>query len=169
MKPHQLVSRGSSVSIYVLLAIIINKLGDWNSNKKIQLAGTYKFIELFYGFYHAVYQKIEYRDLSQKFIMISVVKKQRTENFTYTISKNPNKHQGGDFILEGKVCQQKILAFKGVDLEEIWREVVRSVDDIEEVSTMLNEKMSLHEVGGSRNVNIKFGIFWTSKLNFRNS
>ena len=101
------------------VAIIINKLGDWNSNKKIQLAGTYKFIELFYGFYHAVYQKIEYRDLSQKFIMISVVKKQRTENFTYTISKNPNKDQGGDFILEGKVCQQKILAFKGVDLEEI--------------------------------------------------
>ena len=44
-----------------------------------------------------VYQEVECRDLRQK-----VVTKQRTENLTYSISKNPSKHQGvGDFISEG--------------------------------------------------------------------
>ena len=84
------------------LAIMINKLGDRNNNESIQSAGCYKFMELFYGFNHPIYQEIEYRDLRQKVVMPSIVKKQRVENLTYTIFKNPKK-QGGDFILEGKV------------------------------------------------------------------
>ena len=48
--------------------------------------------------------------IGQNVLMLSVVKKQRTENLSYTISKNPKKYQGGDFILEGKVRQKKKLA-----------------------------------------------------------
>ena len=51
-----------------------------------------------------------------------------------------------------------MLASKGIDSEKMWREVARSLDEIDEVSKILNEKLSLHEVGGSRNVNIKFEI-----------
>ena len=49
---------------------------------------------------------------------------------------------------------------KGVDSEKMWREVGRSLDDVGKVSKRLNEKLSFHEVGGSRNVNIKFEILW---------
>ena len=73
-----------------VLAIMVNKLGDRNNNENIQSAGRCKFMELFYGFNHPIYQEIEYRDLRQKVVVPSIVKKQRTENLTYTISKNPN-------------------------------------------------------------------------------
>ena len=53
-----------------------------------------------------------------------------------------------------------MLAYKGVDSEKTWREVGRSLDDVDKVSKRLNENLSFHEVGGSRNVNIKFEIFW---------
>ena len=99
MEPQQNLSRGLSVFTYAL-AIMINKLGYRNNNEKIQSAGRYKFMELFYGFNHPIYQEIEYCDLRQKVVMPTIVKKQRTENLTYTISKNPSKHQGGDFIVE---------------------------------------------------------------------
>ena len=51
------------------LAIMVNKLGDWNNNEKIQNAGRYKFMELFYAFNHPIYQEIEYRDMKQKVVM----------------------------------------------------------------------------------------------------
>ena len=47
-----------------------------------------------------------------------------------------------------------MLASKGVDSEKMWREVGRSLDDVDKVSKILNKKLSLHEVGGSRNVHI---------------
>ena len=55
------------------LAIMINKLGDRNNNEKIQSAGRYKFMELFYGFNHPIYREIEFRDLRQKVVMFSIV------------------------------------------------------------------------------------------------
>ena len=47
-------------------------------------------MELLCGFDHLIYQEIEYQDIQQKVAMPSIVKKQRTENVTYTISKNSN-------------------------------------------------------------------------------
>ena len=58
-----------------------------------------------------------------------------------------------------------MLTSKGVDLEKMWREVARSLDDIDEVSKILNEKLSLHEFVGSRNLNMKFQILcWRALL-----
>ena len=68
-------------------------------------------------------------------------------------------------ILGGKVCRQKPMAFKGVDSKKMWKEVTRSFDDIEEFSKILNEKLSLHKVGGIGNVNIRLGILhWRALL-----
>ena len=50
------------------LAIVINKLGDRNKNESIQSGGQYKFMELFYGFNHPIYQEIEYCDLRKKLL-----------------------------------------------------------------------------------------------------
>ena len=51
---------------------MINKLGDRKNNEKIQSAGRYKSMELFYGFNHPIYQEIEYHDLQQKVVMTSL-------------------------------------------------------------------------------------------------
>ena len=147
------------------LAVMVNKLGDRNNNENIQTAGRYKFMELFYAFNHPIYQEIEYRDLRQKVIMPDEVRKQREENLTYTISKAPKKHQGGDFILEGKVRRQKMLASKGSDTQKMWREIARSLDDIEEVSKKLNEVLNLHDNENHRNTNLSLEILrWRALL-----
>ena len=83
------------------LAIMVNKLGDRNNNEKIQNAGRYKLMELFYAFNHSIYQDKEYHDLKQKVAMSDEVRNQRRSHLTYTLSDNPGKHLGGDFILEG--------------------------------------------------------------------
>ena len=58
-----------------------------------------------------------------------------------------------------------MLASKGVDLEKMRREVARNLDDIDEVSKILNKKLSHHEIGSSRNVSIKFEILlWRALL-----
>ena len=58
-----------------------------------------------------------------------------------------------------------MFASKVVDSEKMWREVARSLDDIDEVSKILNKKLSFHEVGDSRNVNITFEILrWQALL-----
>ena len=76
------------------LAIMVNKLGDRNNNEKIQNAGRYKFMELFYAFNHPIYQEIEYRDLKQKVVMPDEVRNQRRSNLTYTVSDKPEKTSG---------------------------------------------------------------------------
>ena len=59
-----------------------------------------------------------------------------------------------------------MFASKGVDLEKMWREVAKSLDDIDEVSKIWNKKLSLHdEVLGNRNVSINFEILcWWALL-----
>ena len=44
---------------------------------------------------------IEYCNLKQKVFMPDGVRNQRRSNLTCTASDKPEKHQGGDFILEG--------------------------------------------------------------------
>ena len=60
---------------------------------------------------------MEYCDLRQKIVMPAEVLEQCNKNLTYTISEKEGKHQGSDFILEGKVRCQKMLALKGSDTE----------------------------------------------------
>ena len=43
------------------------------------------------------------------------------------------KSQGGDFVLEGKVKRQKLLAPKGSIKAETWRTLSRALDTFDEV------------------------------------
>ena len=92
-----------SVNVKINLAIIITKTGYRHNDVKVHEAGRYKFMDLFFGFNHPIYQEIEYRELSQKIVRPAENLEQRNKNLTYTISEKEGKHQGGDFILEGKV------------------------------------------------------------------
>ena len=58
-----------------------------------------------------------------------------------------------------------MLASKGVDTEKMWKDVARSLDDIDETSKGLNEKFKLHGIQGDRNTNISFEILrWRGLL-----
>ena len=48
------------------LAIIVQIIGDRNNDYKIHSAVRYRFVEMFYGFNHPVYQDFDYRDLLNK-------------------------------------------------------------------------------------------------------
>ena len=58
-----------------------------------------------------------------------------------------------------------MLASKGVDTEKMWKDVARSLDDIDAISKGLNEKLKLHDAQGNRNTNISFEILrWRGLL-----
>ena len=58
-----------------------------------------------------------------------------------------------------------MLASKGVDTEKMWKDVARSLDDIDATSKGLNEKFKLHGIQGDRNTNISFEILrWRGLL-----
>ena len=80
---------------------MISKLGDRHNDYELSAAGRYKFMELFYGFNHPIYQEIEFRDLRQQILMPEEVLEQRNQNITYSTSRKAGKNQGGDFVLEG--------------------------------------------------------------------
>ena len=140
------------------LAIIITKTNDRHNDVKVDEAGRYKFMDLFFGFNHPIYQEIEYCDLRQKTVMPSEVLEQRNKNLTYTISEKEGKHQGGDFILEGKVRRQKMFAPKGSDTEIMLRNVSRSLDDIINITKSVNDKLHIHELDGERVTSISFEV-----------
>ena len=67
---------------------------------------------------------------------------------TFTIAEKEGKHQGGDFILEGKVQRQKILASKRSDTETMWQNVSCSLDDIINITKSVNDKFHIHDLNG---------------------
>ena len=85
------------------LGIYVQRIGDRHNDAAISDAGRFAFLDLFYGFNHPLYQEIEYRDLKNKAIYPDEVKRQRLKNLSYSLSKEPGRCQGGDFMLEQKV------------------------------------------------------------------
>ena len=62
---------------------------------------------------------------------------------TFTQNKT-NKHQGGDFILEGNVKRQKTLASKkGLDTEKMWRTVLCRLAAIMSDTSSTNLKINV--------------------------
>ena len=80
------------------------------------------------------------------------------KNSTFTISSAKSMHQGGDFILEGKVKRQKMLSSKGTDDEKMWRKVYRSLEYVIEVTKNVNERLTVHDIDGERYVNLTADI-----------
>ena len=64
----------------------------------------------------------------------------------FTISEKEGKHQGDDFILEGKVQRQKILASKRSDTETMWQNVSCSLDDIINITKSVSDKLHIHDI-----------------------
>ena len=85
------------------LGIYVERIGDRNNDYEISNAGRFAFMDMFYGFPHPQYQEIEYRDLHNKAVYPEEVKEQREKNLSYSTYSDPERCQGGDFMLEQKV------------------------------------------------------------------
>ena len=52
--------------------------------------------------------------------MSEKVQNQLSQNLSFSNSKTPGRHQGGDFLLGQKVQRQKLIAPKGVVEKSVW-------------------------------------------------
>ena len=86
------------------LRIYIQRIGGRNNDAAVSDAGRFAFMDMFYGFRHPIYQEIEYRDLKNKVLYPIEVKIQRKQSFSFSLTKEIWRCQGGDFMLEKKVC-----------------------------------------------------------------
>ena len=94
-------------------AIYLFKTGVRANNVKMIDAARTKFANLFYAFNHPYYREVEYRDLKNRLAYRDEIKSYRDKHMSYSKNSLKNKSEGGDFILEGKVQRQKLIAPKG--------------------------------------------------------
>lgn len=64
---------------------------------------------------------------------IKEIKAYRDKHMSYSTSTLNNKSQGGDFILEGKVKRQKLIAPKGPIQGKTWQMLSRALDSFDEI------------------------------------
>ena len=75
------------------------------------------------------------------------------------------KSQGGDFVLEGKVKRQKLLAPKGSIKAETWRTLSRALDTFDEVYSNVSSKLKLRDPDMQQSVNLQNEIItWRAVL-----
>ena len=65
------------------------------------------------------------------------------------------KSQGGDFVLEGKVKQQKLLSPKGSIKVETWHILSRALDTFDEVYSSVSSKLKLEAFDMKQSVNLQ--------------
>ena len=134
------------------LAIVIQKIGDRHNNYAVHCTGRYRFMKFIYGFNHPWYQQIEYTDLRNKASYPETIHEMRKNNLSFRLSGENMKSQGGDFILEGKIKRQKMLATKGSDDLNMWRRVSRCLNDIIIITGNINTSLNIHETDGVRKI-----------------
>ena len=152
------------------LAIVIQKIGDRRNNYAVHCAGRYRFMKFIYGFNHPWYQQIEYTDLRNKSSYPETIHEMRKNNLSFGLSGENMKSQGGDFILEGKIKRQKMLATKGSDDQNIRRRVSRCLNDYLNIKITgnINTSLNIHETDGVRKIDLsKEIIAW--RLHIRES
>ena len=119
----------------VALSIYVQRIGDRNNDAKASHAGRMKFLSTFFGFNHPIYREVEYSELRNKVLYPESVKLLRKSNTTFVKPKGqlPQKHQGGDFMLEQQINRLKIMAPKGKATEHTWQRLSRNLDATDKI------------------------------------
>ena len=112
----------ANILLIYVWAIYFFKIGVRNNN--LNNAAHLKF-DLFYAFNHPIYREVEYRDLKNCVLYPEEVRAVCDKNMLYSEYSNKGKSQGGNFILEGKVKRQKLLAPKGPVKASTWAVLAR--------------------------------------------
>ena len=91
------------------LAVYTMKIGVRNNDAAMIDAGRMKFMPMFYGFHHPIYQELEYRDLENRATYPENVALLANKNMAFSKLLEEN-HQGCDFCLEGEIKRHKMVA-----------------------------------------------------------
>ena len=128
-----------------VLAVYVQKLGVRCNDRKMISAGRYKFMPLFYAFNHPIYQDIEYYDLQNMATYPKEIKELLDDNMSFSSSQLDHNHQGGDFVLEGKIKRHKMVAPNGIVSNEMWKCISRGFDKIEGICKQADFILSIKE------------------------
>ena len=135
------------------LAIFVQKQGVRCNDVAMIKAGHNKFMPMFYGFNHPIYQELEYYDLANKVQYPKEIAALLDQNATFTANLEYN-HQGGDFSLENKIKRHKMVAPKGNVTNDMWKRVTRSIDSIENICKTTNRNLGFSEDDHYKDVNL---------------
>ena len=123
----------SQLTLNYAFAISLQKQDVRCNDVKAVEACHYKFLLMFYGFCHPIYQEVEYRDLRNRALYPTDLKSTMDENLTFSKSNLNHSHQGDDFVLEEKIKWHKMIAPKRSISKDMWKRISRSIDDIESI------------------------------------
>lgn len=155
---------GNIILTYVF-AIYLFKLGVRNNDCQLITAARLKFDDLFYAFNHPIYREVEYRDLKNRALYPKEVRVLRDNNMSFSESTVSAKSQGGDFILEGKVKRQKLLAPKGPVKASTWKMIARCLDEFDDIYSVSCERLKLKTCDESKSIDLRSEVSkWQSVL-----
>ena len=142
------------LSLNITLAPYIFKNGFRANDVNAINAGRLKFDDLYYAFNHPIYGEVVYRDLRNRFSYPTDVRLLRDANMSFSSSQIPMKSQGGDFVLEGKVKCQKLIAPKGPVKSATWKEISRCPDEFDEIYSNVSRKLKLTDPDAAKVTNL---------------
>ncbi|MES9969685.1 MAG: hypothetical protein ABW092_06590, partial [Candidatus Thiodiazotropha sp.] len=127
-----------------LVALNIFRIGVRGNNSAVMLAGRQKFSRLFYIMGMTKYQEICSRDMVNRAHYPPELQNYVRATEAVSTSGDPQKGEGGDFILENKNKRIKMWLPKGVPVEKQWIRVNRNLDRLDEVIIISPIMLSLH-------------------------
>ena len=148
------------------LAIYLFKLGVRANDVQLINAGRFKFADLlFYAFKHPIYREVEYRDLRNRVMYPPEIRKLRDDHSSFSTTSVPFKSQGGDFVLEGRVKRQKLIAPKGPIQGKTWQMLSRALDSFDTIYDSVSSTLNLKDPEFQRNINLSDEIYtWRAVL-----
>ena len=86
------------LALNIGLGIHLHRAGEQNNDYHCE-AGCLKYINMFFGFKHLIYQEVEYSDLKNKVLYPDIVKQRQKINVSFSDFKSMQNanHQSGDF------------------------------------------------------------------------
>ena len=91
----------------LLLAVSVMRAGVRRNNSQAMLAGRQKVAPLFFIGPHHTYQRLIVRDMVQRAQLPPKLKQYVDDRTAFSVSGDPTRGEGGDFVLEGKNRQTK--------------------------------------------------------------
>ena len=108
---------------------------------------------------------MEYRELRNKVLYPQPIKEMSEYNVTFSTTESMSKCQGGDFVLEEKIKEQKGIAPKGIVNSKAWQKISRSIDKVEHVIDNVKKNLGISNVNSERNILLENEIMeWRAVL-----
>jgi hypothetical protein len=115
------------------LALYVFRAGVRRNNSDAILASRAVFSPLFFGLNMPFYMETYIRDSMIRVQCPSAVQEFIETNESYSVSGNPNKGEGGDFVLENINRKIKSVMPPGLPSDDRWTTVCRNIERLDKV------------------------------------